>query len=294
MIRNITDELYSNTPQTTLYHYTSLAGAKGMIDSGFLHATEIRYFTDAAEMRHTVDKLTPETWFREGFGASNTELLRQLREWLSHRLTNGHMLYVGCFTANGNLLSQWRSYCPTARGVSLGFNPRQLMTCISHQGWRLGKCIYGEAEQGQLAERLLDEIEQLAKANGENTDPSKRHPKNSFYDIFDSIETDLLLIAALLKHPAFHEEEEWRIVSPIVTNFVEANIDYREGPSMLVPFMNFQLPEIPDRHVDLEHVYLGPTPNQSISMNSLSNFLSKKGASPRKGLEYCGIPYRPW
>ena len=101
-------------------------------------------------------------------------------------------------------------------------------------------------------------------------------------------------MAALLKHPAYHEEKEWRIVSPVITNYVEAGIEYREGPSMLVPFMNFRLPEAPDRRLDIEHVFLGPTPNLNISMESLSNYLSKKGASPRKGLENCEIPYRPW
>jgi hypothetical protein len=140
----------------------------------------------------------------------------------------------------------------------------------------------------------MGKIVSLAEIKGENTDPSKRHPKNSFHDIFEEIEPDLLQVAVLLKHRAFHEEEEWRIVSPVISNYVEADIHYREGPSMLVPFMNFELPRASDGRIDLEHVVLGPTPNQNISMESLSNYLSKAGASPRKGLEYCEVPYRTW
>ncbi|MEQ1794242.1 MAG: DUF2971 domain-containing protein [Nitrospira sp.] len=294
MIAKLVQELYAERPKQALYHYTSLDGVRGIVDTGSLRATEIRYFSDAAEMKHAVDRLIPEIWFREGFGRSNPKLLSQLREWLSHRLIAGHMLYVGCFTSNGNLLSQWRSYCPKAKGVSLGFDQTKLSAAATRQHWRVGKCIYDPEEQEVIVTKILDEIERLAEKRGENTDPSKRHPSNAFHDIFEEIETDLLHMAALLKHPAFHEEQEWRLVSPVVTNYVEASIEYREGSSMLVPFMNFRLPEASDRRIDMEHVILGPTPNPNISMESLSNYLSKNGASPRQGLAYCQIPYRPW
>lgn len=294
MIAKLVQDLYAERPDRTLYHYTSLAGVKGIVDTGYLRATEIRYFSDAAEMKHAVDFLSEGISFFEGFGKSNQTLLDQLREWISHRLTAGHMLYVGCFTPNGNHLSQWRSYCPTAKGVSLGFDAAKLSTSATSQRWQLGKCIYDPNEQNKIVETILGEIERLAEERGENTDRSKRHPANSFHDIFERIEADLLLVAALLKHPAFREEQEWRLVSPVITNYVEAPIEYREGPSMLVPYMNFCLPEAPDRRLDIEHAFLGPTPNANISMESLSNYLSKSGASPRQGLASCQIPYRPW
>ena len=95
----------------------------------------------------------------------------------------------------------------------------------------------------------------------------------------------MLRIAVLLKHAAFHEEEEWRVVSRVMTNYVTEPIQYREGSSMLIPYVEFGLPESPDRRVDLEHVVLGPTPNQNISMNSLSRYLSKNGIeAPAAGI----------
>lgn len=294
MIAKLAHDLYAERPKHPLYHYTSLNSVRGIVDTGSLRATEIRYFSDAAEMKHAGDQLSSIISFRDIFGESDSKLLNQLREWLSHRLTAGHQLYVACFTANGNLLSQWRSYCPTAKGVSLGFNAEKLCATATRQSWQVGKCIYDPEKQRDIVNRILNEIERLAKKRGENTDPSKRNPANSFHDIFEKIETDLLRVAALLKHPSFHEEQEWRIVSPAITNFVEAPIEYREGSSMLVPFMEFRLPEAADRRLAIEHVILGPTPNSEISMESLSNYLSKNGASPRSGLASCGIPYRPW
>ncbi len=294
MIAKLVQDLYAGQPDQTLYHYTSLDSMRGIVGTASLRATEIRYFSDADEMKHASDQLGWGISFLEGFGGSEQRLLTQLREWFTHRLTSGHSLFVGCFTPNGNLLSQWRSYCPVAKGVSLGFDGAKLSTSATKHRWKLGKCIYNQDRKEEIVEIILSEIERLAKERGENTDRSKRHPVNSFHDVFETIEHDLLQIAALLKHPAFEEEEEWRLVSPVITNYVEAPVEYREGPSMLVPFMNVQLPAAPDRHLDLEHVVLGPTPNMNISMHSLSNYLSRNEASPRKGLMNCQIPYRPW
>ncbi len=293
-IAALAHDLYAEKPQDLLYHYTSLSGVIGIVESGSLRATDIRFFNDAAEMKHTADLLRRAIAQRREGDTFNSRLLVQLQEWLSNRLTDGHMLFVACFTANGNLLSQWRSYCPIAKGASLGFRPEKISSTASNQSFQVGKCVYDAKRQQQLAETILETIEEVAQRRGENTDLSKRHPSNSFYDVFEEIEADLLRVAALLKHPSFYEEQEWRTVSSVMTNYVEAPIEYREGPSMLVPFVNFNLPEASDRRLDIEHVFLGPTPNRNNSMTSLSRYLSKKGASPRQGIQYCQIPYRAW
>lgn len=293
-IADLAHDLYAEQPLETLYHYTSLSGVIGIVESGSLRATDIRFFNDAAEMRHTADLLRTVIAQRREGGTSSLPLLVQLQEWLSHRLTDGHMLYVACFTANGNLLSQWRSYCPTAKGASLGFHPKKISSAATEQSFQVGRCVYDVKTQLQLAEKTLEAIEELARRKGENTDPSKRHPANSYYDVFEAIEADLLRVAALLKHPSFHEEQEWRAVSSVMTNYVEAPIEYREGSSMLVPFVKFRLPKAADRCLDIEHVFLGPTPNVNNSMTSLSRYLSKKEVSPRRGVQYCQIPYRAW
>ena len=83
-------------------------------------------------------------------------------------------------------------------------------------------------------------------------------------------------------------------MSKIVSNYVAEPIEYREGESTLVPYIRFNLPSAPDRHIDLEKVYVGPTPRATNSMASVSNFLSRSKASPRQGTEYCRTPYRTY
>ncbi len=287
-------ELYAERPTKLLYHYTSLTGLMGIVESKSLYATDIRFFNDAAEIQHTANLLRYEIARRLDQYGSNTKLLNQLQQWVSDRLTNGHMLFVVSFTASGNLLSQWRGYCQKGKGVSIGFRPEDVKVHSEQQFFRIGRCRYDIKEQHKLATNIVNAIETLAEERGENLNPSKRHPSNSFHDIFEEVEADLLSIAALLKHPGFKEENEWRAVSTVTTNYIEAPICYREGASMLIPYVRFLLPKTPNGALAVEQVFLGPTPNVHQSATSLSRFLSKYNANPRIGLTYCQIPYREW
>ena len=221
-------------------------------------------------------------------------MLFQFEEWLKGRLLFGNMLFVVCFTADGNLLSQWRSYTNPSKGVSIGFAADTLVECASSQSFQLARCVYDPEEQRILAERFIEELIKLARTRGEVTDPSKRHPANSFHAVFEEIEDDLLRIASLLKDSAFHEEKEWRAVSRIITSYVTEPLEYREGQSTLIPYTKFTLPTAPGRRIDLHRVIIGPTPRGNNSVTSMSNFLSRNGASPLQGTMYCQIPYRTW
>lgn len=291
-LAHIADSLFAERPDKVLYHYTSLGALMKIVASGSLHATEIGFFSDAAEMKHAADILRVHIAQRIEAQSPHTKLLSQLREWIYQRLTHGHLQFVVSFIANGNLLSQWRGYCPHGRGVSIGFQPELICQAASTQGFRVGRCIYESGAQKDLVENILTSIENLAEKRGENTDLSKRPASQSFHDVFEEIEEDLVRIAALLKHGTFNEEQEWRIVSPIITEHSQAPIEYREGRSMLIPFMEFFLQKDASDLVPLEHVFLGPTPNVDNSMTSLCGFLSKHGTTPKQGVTYCQIPYR--
>jgi len=291
-IGEVAKQLYAENPTEVLYHYTSLDAINGIVESKSLWPTDIRYFQDAAEMRHTAEWLRFEIGQRIEQKATNAKLLGQFREWLSHRLTSGHMLFVVSFTANGNLLSQWRGYCSHGKGISLGFDPNHISKCAQKQAFQMTRCIYDSNEKRQIVAKIIDAIEAVAQERGENKDASKRHPSQSFYDVFEEVEGDLLRIAAAIKHNSFKEEQEWRVVSPIITNYVQTPISYRNGSAMLIPYINFGLVKRDADLVNFEHIFLGPTSNSGLSMHSLSNYLSKKMVSPKKGITYCQIPYR--
>jgi hypothetical protein len=289
MIRDITAKLYSDIPKETLYHYSTFAGLTGIVRSGALWASDIRYMNDSAEMRHTADLIGSEITRRIAGGRSDAGLLNQFQDWVAHRFTNGHMLFASSFRSNGNLLSQWRGYSSLGKGVSIGFDPVHLINCAERQSFQIGRCIYDPDAQNILIGQVVGAVEALAARYDSE---QGRRASRSYHSVFENVESDLLRIAAILKHPSFQEEDEWRVVSPVLTDYVGSQVLFREGTSMLVPYVEFSL--LCDKYgrIPLEHIFLGPTPNIDLSMNSLAMFLKKKGIEPKNGIDYCSIPFR--
>ncbi|NLX19177.1 MAG: DUF2971 domain-containing protein [Desulfobulbus sp.] len=288
-IEMLTRELYADTPLSTLYHYTTFTGLLGIVRSRTLWASDIRYMNDSAELRHTADLIAAEVRERIEGGQVNSSLLSQFADWVAHRITNGHMLFGASFRSHGNLLSQWRGYSLPGKGVSLGFCPEYILRCAARQGFIIGKCIYEPTRQKALIGQVVDAVERLGGQEDGHLSAAERSAL--YRDAFAAMETHLLRIAAILKHPSFREEKEWRIVSPVLTHSGNIPIRFREGHDMLVPYIEFDLGGEGGTPV-MDHLYLGPTENMNISMNSLQMFLEQYGIVPKHGIDYCQIPFR--
>ena len=290
-IGTLTETLFADTPKGLLYHYTTLNGLWGIVRSRTLWASDIRYMNDSAELKHSADLIRIEVQERIARGQGKADLLGQFTDWISHRITNGHMLFGASFRSHGNLLSQWRGYSSHGKGVSLGFAAESILQCAQQQQLQIGKCIYEPARQRRLIRQVIDAVE--AHVERHISGCTSRQRLSAIYQgVFENIEIDLLRIAAILKHPSFREEKEWRIVSPVYTDYSNAPVLFREANAMLVPYMEFNLQPEAGRPLQLEHLYLGPTSNSNISLNSLKMFLAQNGIVPSRGIEYCRIPYR--
>lgn len=285
MISALTSRLFSDEPQETLYHYTTFKGLLGIVDSGVLWASDLRYMNDSAELLHASDLMREEVRHQIAEGHDHPSLLNQLLEWMEYRVSDGHMVFAASFRSNGNLLSQWRGYSSVGKGVSLGFDPQYVTQCARQQGFQVGRCIYDPEQQRDIIRSILDGVVQLAIDNPEVS-------ANDYQQLFERVESDLLRIASILKHPSFREEEEWRIVSPAITDYTSSRVHFREGTSMLVPFTRFNLFSVNGCRVPMHHLFLGPTPNAKISMHSLQMYLRKHSIEPSHGITYCDIPFR--
>ncbi len=289
-ITHLTESLFADTPKGLLYHYTTLSGLLGIVNSRTLWASDIRYMNDSAELKHTADLIRDEVQERISRKRGRPDLLGRFVDWVSHRITNGHLLFGSSFRSHGNLLSQWRGYSPHGKGVSLGFSADYIIECAGSQEFQIGKCIYEPARQKRLIGRVLDTLESLVEERLTGQQSHERL-RAVYAEVFDHIETDLLRLAAILKHPSFREEKEWRIVSPVYTSYSDGTILFREANAMLVPYVEFDLARN-GQSPRLEHVFVGPSPNSNISINSVRMFLTQRGIDPARGIEYCQIPYR--
>jgi hypothetical protein len=275
-----------------LYHYTSLDALIQIVPNRCLWATDIHYLNDSSELRHASARFLAQVRRLENDSPQDKELLGQLAEWLHLRLADGHLLFVVCFTEDGDLLSQWRGYTPHAKGVSIGFSHTHLLECAADQQFLFGRCIYAAEKQDEVAYLAIRAIVSAARSRGP-APQSEAHPTQSYYPAFYEAEPALLRIAALLKHDAFEAEREWRAVSPVVSDYVNTEMYYRSGKTALVPYQKFRLSTLEVGSIGIDRAILGPTPNVNLGIQALSQFLARyRVCAGTRTISLSRVPYR--
>lgn len=293
-VDDFADSLYQEAAPPRLYHYTSLSGLLGILETGSIRASEVRYLNDSAEVATAFNLLAQDVGKRRKaiaeLGAA--EILKQFSDWIDIRSSRGPMIFVTAFTQNGNLLSQWRGYSPATQGVSFGMASAQLVHVCTRSQFSLGRCRYEPAEQSAAIRGLVDNVIEYAGRSG----PSDRaHPSQSFHPAFARCEESILRVAALIKDHRFQEEAEWRIVSRTVSDYVTTKIMYRTGTSMLIPYLLVSLVNA-DGVIPIDDVIVGPTPHPEAATESMQRCVAQH-LQRKHGpwtTQYCKIPYRAW
>jgi hypothetical protein len=273
-VRAFVQSLYpgASGPPRVLFHYTSLAGLMGVLNSGELWASELRSLNDTTELTRGFDLLARAA--AERLKGPSDDVARQWLDWIEHRSRYGPMMFAAAFTEQGNLLSQWRGYCPPGAGVSFGLSFAHIEACASSNRFRLGRCIYDPVRQRELAHTFTDLLLEAARLEGPNT---RLHPSQSYHSAFYRLEEQALHWCALMKHDAFAAEVEWRAVSEAHVDYVRgagASIRYRVGQSMLVPYVAFPLRNS-DGVVPVDILITGPTPHPERATESVQRLVAQ-------------------
>ena len=140
-------EILHKKPGDILYHYTSISSLISMIDSGSIWLSNLHYMNDASEMKFAI-KILKELVIKKinSHEVVENEILTQFVDWLDTFERVPHHIYAFSLTEKGNLLSQWRGYCPKNGGVSIGFRKTKLEEILS-TGIELKQCIYKKDDQ---------------------------------------------------------------------------------------------------------------------------------------------------
>jgi hypothetical protein len=224
--------LGNDTPPSMLYHYTDFDGLKGIVESHSLRATYTRTLNDSTEQQH-------------GENFVCRVLQDMVRDDVRERIASGmkatfNRLFVTCFCSGSNLLSMWRVYALRGGGYCLGFDSSELRTLAYEQTSmvsRLFGIVYEESSLRQSLQELAGYIE--------------RDPGRSFGF------TVARILASKIKHNAFDEEREWRIIVQD-PSFDEMN--YRQGHNYVIPYVDLRRHnEDGERLLPLRKVVCGPT-----------------------------------
>jgi Protein of unknown function (DUF2971) len=269
------DSLFLPTADRVLYHYTGIRGLLGIVDSRAIWASHVYYLNDSKEILHACDVLGTLLMQREGVvEPDEREFVKQFREWLETFRRTPYHLFVFSLSEERSLLSQWRSYTPHGKGVSLGFSPAVLNHVLRRPEFRIAKCLYARHEQEALMGSLLEKTLTTFRQRLPDLDAPKAHPSQKYHPFLEEFRKDILQVLAIVKHEAFSEEREWRIVSPYFPKYTVPDVKFREGASMLLPYTELELPR--DGYL-FHEVVLGPSQDANLSMSALATYLSNRG-----------------
>ncbi len=263
-----------------LFHYTGFDSLLSITRTKELWATNIHYLNDYEEFKNALSiakqriKTTQAKQNKE-----TTQFLDQISSRIDAIETLN--LHIVSFTANGDLLSQWRAYCPNG-GVSVGFRYDDLQELAQKNKFSIRKCIYDEKSKNEIIKEVVDMHLEFYK-EGEDANM-----------LINGFITVLATIAPCFKNQAFEEEQEWRLVSePISVN--DPNVDIRARTDMMFPYFRFSLDGLPEKkrktNLSFDRFIIGPSANSELSSSAMGYFLNKYKLS-YDHIGYSQIPYR--
>jgi hypothetical protein len=285
-------EFQNVAPPEYLFHYTTAQGLIGILKSKEMWATNVSYLNDSKEIIEAAETAA--------LAASNmalqpnvlTDELRLLNEMKEAAGSAGKRFYIIAFSEDGDSLSQWRGYCPANGGYAIGFPSKHLMSVAKEQGFYLLKCCYNERQVYQIMYEIVYSYLEEYRQNRERLISNNQQYRRLIWKFSQYI----VSIGAIIKHSAFKDEKEWRIISPRIDEKHE-RIEFRAGPSTVIPYyrFNLQTSKCPNLAICGDSrlvVRVGPNPNNCLPQTAVQFLLAKY--SPGAAHGGSDVPLKNW
>lgn len=189
-----------------LWHYTTAAGLYGIVTTGTLRLTDIRFLNDKMEAHYGAARLREIVGgtFGEGLVAS------AMNRWLDHG-SGANALYVASFSEIDDSLSQWQRYGNDGFGYCLGFDFHALRDAPRAPQALLTRMLYEESEQ---CNAVRDQISELVRElEPDMVDERAGAEPGDFVETAAGYAMTVLeTTMQALKNPVFSDEREWRLV----------------------------------------------------------------------------------
>jgi hypothetical protein len=315
------DELLNRPIPPKLWHYTSIEGFQGIVASKSIWATDVRFLNDREEFVHSrkvADEVVATSPELDSEGFPFREFLEKgVKLAFESKPLASSQIYVASFSASPDQLGQWRGYSHGSTGVSLAFDlrsvrpPAELGSLVS-----FAPCVYQFPDKGVLVLEALEHFmvevtgsrkkafEAACQLNPEmRTSDDKEKVVSKYFEdhpeqrpLIDELKTasiktfiDFMKIVALLKDSSFIEEDEWRLVLPMLVEQVGTAKNpprFRVGKTTLIPYV--AQPFVP-AGLPLVDVVLGPGSDEN-SVSAAERFLTSHGLNLKPRLSK--VPYR--
>jgi hypothetical protein len=197
------------TPPHPAYHFTTLAGMRGILESRSLWVTLATAARDSTEIAYALSRARellsqPARTPDPSFWSEVIELLNVENSALVSML--GWKTYLLSFRTNADGSGHWKEYGDSGKGAALAFGMKPLAV----PGLLFLPVIYDPAQQ----DRLLGDFAEAVAAQVANL--SRHWPFKEFIALSRlSIHLAALgfwTLAPLIKAPKFSDEQEWRLI----------------------------------------------------------------------------------
>lgn len=236
----------------TVFHYTSSAGAIGILEDRRFRATSIKYMNDRQEFDlglGLVKELLANVLSSLNIGADQKKFMKRVFIEVNSALQKSQ-LFVLCASRDGDSLSQWRGYgkdhIGEAAGYSLGVfggaygfieNLGSLANSPSRLPYRRWhEVYYQEEEQKDLLNMALAFCVGLVPWVPDWKKFLKTTQFESLLKLASAVVVDCL---ASCKHESFSEEQEVRMIFSLSVG--DGLTRHRPGGTGIVPYINIQL-----------------------------------------------------
>lgn len=221
------------TPPGPIYHYTSPEAFEKIIQNREVWATNAAYLNDVSELSYPVR--LAKVVISDIAEAEGDARIREFISGIARDLEE-HAIYkpwyVTSFSTRGNLLSQWRGYCPRG-GYSIGFDPGTFARILKQSHLLFGPVNYRPVSQEAAIRKVI--------ADWLNVVREIQSPDPNILDAQFSRESQLQLALSVgealifFKSEAFREEREWRVALLDITG--EATKRFRDRNGVLTPYV---------------------------------------------------------
>ncbi len=277
-------------PQRELFHYTSAEGLKGMASGRTLWATNIEYLNDSAEFKHGEEVMRQIVASRKrGAKGDRREFFDIMDE--SPNFFEAEDVFVISLSEADDLLSQWRGYTPSNCGFCIGFDPQSLTEALwALDEMQLVRCVYEGSEQKKFVTALLDFCLEMWVEHRQ----AERREAKDFRDMSSIVlfKVYSTFVAAAMKHSAFAEEKEWRLLGLCRD---PKRFQFRPGKSTLTPYIELKWGDGTKAQdtQPIRSVTVGPCPDPKLASKAVSRLLKSCGLKTVQ-VKSSQIPFRSW
>ena len=278
-----------------LYHYTTVAAFKQIIESQELWLSDYAYLNDSSEIQHGLA-------LAEGIaGSLLSSVSATSRALLSDLLTisieERPRTCVACFSYERDSLTQWKGYGERTFGVAFGVDSDVLERAVGATA-RFVPVVYDNAVKRDLLASLIHDWATLL-----DRDLAERDADREKYALL--IRLNFFELLATLKDESFADEREVRMIyQEHARAFSSLGYDlapkrFRTVGSLIMPFTSTrdlaalrhaEHSILPQSGISITDVVVGPHPLKNLAVSGIREFLIAHGYEV--DVEPSRVPFR--